>query len=92
MSLTRSALQDLRKEVQALLLSGNRHVYDLTAFLVYRQLPRQTMAEPTRDDISLFTSLTQLSTAEAIKWLKVALPNCIDVLYRANPVPVGPQQ
>lgn len=70
MSLTRSALQDLRKEVQALLLSGNRHVYDLTAFLVYRQLPRQTMAEPTRDDISLFTSLTQLSTAEAIKWLK----------------------
>lgn len=31
------------------------------------------MVEPSRDDVNLFTSLTTLSPAEAIKWLKVSL-------------------
>lgn len=40
------------------------------------------MAEPSRDDVNLFTSLTNLTPAEAITWLKVALRPCISLLLQ----------
>lgn len=40
------------------------------------------MGEPSRGDVNIFTSLTTLSPAEAIKWLKVELRTFIDLFLQ----------
>ena len=44
------------------------------------------MVEPSRDDVNLFTNLTNLSPAEAIKWLKVALRTSHPLISAADTV------